>query len=363
MINRCRLKHHDISEGENDHTFIETAQPVYFETGLNGSALQLKNLACMDKQVLGTNSGLEFVVYRVFWDEAFWKALQAPHVGYDDAYGQNNHIAPLRKKYNRKFKDDIVNYGFSDAVMYLGPAGDRIREAVYGAICSAVLDASGYGFKQQGHIVTKDVTCNDLADAGNPAQHPFVFVSESLGSKILFDVFRETMHDGRVDILDQIMGKSEIFMFANQIPLLSLADLTPILDTNRPSIIQPTPTHRPKVIALSELNDFLSYELVPFYETLYGQSYDLKHQSQKRDYRDLKGRENRQAMINDIGFDIIDMRIEFADPLFPVLKSLVDPKQAHSDHAKQPKLMQYLLCGAQNGKLNTNGCLAAQDKP
>jgi len=92
VVNRCRLKYHDIDEGELDHTFIETSTPVYYETGLAGSALSVKKLACMDKQVLQTTQDIEFVVYRVFWDEAFWKALQAPHIGYDDNYGHKPQV-------------------------------------------------------------------------------------------------------------------------------------------------------------------------------------------------------------------------------------------------------------------------------
>lgn len=363
VINRCRLKHHDTSAGETDHTFIETKKPVVFNTGLAGSALSIKNLACMDKQILDTDHQLEFVVYRVFWDEAFWKALQAPHVGYDDAYGRNTPVAPLRKKYNRKFKDDIVNYGFSDAVMYLGPAGAEIREAVHGAICAAILDANGTGFKTQGHIVTKQEACNGLNNLKSKPSKNFVFVSESLGSKILFDVFRETMNDPQYDVLDTIIGGSEIFMFANQIPLLSLADLKPVAKAKSKPIAKSIIKNRPKIIALSELNDFLSYELVPFYETLYSQSISVNGEKRAPNVANLSARDTRMDMVERVGFDIIDMRIEFADPLFPVLKSLVDPKQAHSDHAKQPKLMKYLLCGATVGKLNTNNCIAAKTSP
>ena len=67
-------------------------------------------------------------------------------------------------------------------------------------------------------------------------------------------------------------------------------------------------------------------------------------------------------MVEDIGFDIVDMRVEFADPLIPILSSFVDPKQAHSDHAKQPILMRHMLCGARGGELKNEGCIASNPR-
>ncbi len=363
--NRCRLGHHDTSQGEVDHTFIETSQDVFFETGLKGSALKLRKLACMDKQVLQAAPDLEFVVYRVFWDDTFWDSLQSAHVGYDDYFGANNQLASLRKKYNRQLKDDIVNYGFSDAVMYLGPAGELIREAIHTAICSAAQNAAGVSFKSQGHVVTKSKACHQATGTntgtGTGKTAPFVFVTESLGSKILFDVLHDTMNDEIPETIDQVTTNSEIFMLANQIPLLSLSNLKSVPTTKMKKPVRHDT--RPRIIAFTELNDFLSYELVPFYENLYTRAYDLNHDNQRRDRNALSAPGVRQQMVEDIGFDIVDMRVEFADPIIPILKSFVDPKQAHSDHAKQPLLMRHMLCGAQNGKLKIEGCIAATPPP
>mgnify|MGYP000436336500 FL=1 len=135
-----------ISHG-SDHIYITTgANPTYYETTLPGARLRLDNLVCMDKQVLDVDDNLEYVVYRIFWDDIFWNKLQFPHVGQDDARGSSKAIAGLRRKYNRRLKDELVNYGFSDAVMYLGPAGKDIRNAIRGAMCSAALDAAGFEF-------------------------------------------------------------------------------------------------------------------------------------------------------------------------------------------------------------------------
>ena len=358
--NRCRLGHHDTSEGELDHTFIETTEDVFYETGLKGSGLKLRKLACMDRQVLHATPDLDFVVYRVFWDDTFWDSLQSAHVGYDDFHGSNNALASMRKKYNRELKDDIVNYGFSDAVMYLGPAGDLIREAIHTAVCSAAQSAAGNDFGKQGHIITKAKACQNTAYSRHNSPAPFVFVTESLGSKILFDVLKNIMSDGKIEPIDHIAKDSEIFMLANQIPLLSLSNLSAVSTT--PNLVTLAPKDRPRIIAFTELNDFLSYELVPFYENLYMRAHDLRDGNGRRS-RDALARPGvRRQMIEDIGFDIIDMRVEFADPLIPILSSFVDPKQAHSDHAKQPILMRHMLCGAKDGSLKNEGCIAASSR-
>jgi len=109
-----------------------------YKTTLPGSKLQLSELACMDRQILKVDGNIEYVIYRVFWDDIFWDSLQAAHVG-QDAFGkqETGFLASLRRKYNGQLKDKLVNYGFSDAVLYLGPAGEQIRNAVRGAMCSA----------------------------------------------------------------------------------------------------------------------------------------------------------------------------------------------------------------------------------
>ena len=167
------------------------------------------------------------------------------------------------------------------------------------------------------------------------------------------------MSDGKIEPIDQIAKNSEIFMLANQIPLLSLSNLRSVSPNHS---VTTTHKNRPRIIAFTELNDFLSYELVPFYENLYMRAYDLRKNNGRRS-RDALARPGvRKKMIEDIGFDIIDMRVEFADPLIPILSSFVDPKQAHSDHAKQPILMRHMLCGAVNGVLKNEGCIAAYQR-
>jgi len=337
------------------HIYVRADTPRIYETVIPGSQLKLNDLVCMDKQVLDIDETLEFVVYRIFWDNIFWDSLQFPHVGQDDDRGSSQEIAQQRRKYNRILKDDLVNYGFSDAVMYLGTAGVEIRNAVKGAMCSAALDASGYSFEKQGDD-KKRLAAGRACDRATNTQlemNQFAFVTESLGSKIMFDVMRSAMTDGQTTIHDDMIRNSETYMLANQLALLSLSDIstTPTKAANFYS-----ESERPRIIAMSEINDFLSYELIPFYEQLYKRSL-----RQDVAYNTNLTLARRRRLIEEIGFNVVDMRLEFADKIIPFVDSFVHPKDAHSGHAGEAELMKYILCGAQNGQRREGECLVLDD--
>ena len=345
----------------DDFVYIKTPGETYFQTALAGSRLKIDKLVCMDKHTLLVDDVLEFVVYRVFWDDLFWNALQFPHVGQDDDAGSSKGFAALRRKYNRRFKDELVNYGFSDAVMYLGPAGTELRRAVQGAMCSAALDASGYDFEKQGHDLSYSDACN-LASWKDLETNQFAFVTESLGSKIVFDVMQDSLTDGKDNVIDDMIAGSEFFMLANQIALLSLNDLA---NVPRPPVRQFEGKERPKIIAMSEVNDFLTYELIPFYKQLWKRS-ERRVEIAPNIYEsaaaniDFDSPDARGEMVRAIGYDIIDMRLEFADRMIPMVDGLVDPLQAHGGHMSEPELVLYLLCGARKAKLHRSGCLATE---
>ncbi len=319
-----------------------------YRTTLPGSTLKLTDLACMDRQVLKVSSNIEYVIYRVFWDDIFWESLQAPHVGQDALGAQKGgKIALKRRKYNGQLKDKLVNYGFSDAVLYLGPAGEQIRDAVRGAMCSAALDASGYGFAAQGPRVNHRDICQ-IAAGQDIQTDPFAFVTESLGSKIAFDIMRDAMTDGRGNIYDDMIKGTQFFMLANQIPLLSLSDIS----ESARQVPEPySDAERPTIVAMSEINDFLTYELVPFYRNLLSGS-----QRSDGTQIDMAVESERDRLIDILGFNVIDMRVEFAEPVFPLVSGFVDPLFAHNGHVKQPELIAYMLCGAQDGQLHVDGC-------
>lgn len=347
----CGEAPYDPAAQPTPHIYIKADQERRFETALPGSQLKLDELVCMDKQTLAIDDNLEFVLYRVFWDNIFWDNLQFAHVGQDDDRGSSQDIARLRRKYNRELKDELINYGISDAVMYLGEAGGEIRNAIKGAMCSAALDASGTSFQAQGSTVRHTEICNQ-ARYTNIKINQFAFVTESLGSKITLDVMQEALSDGRETVHDEMIYGSEIYMLANQVPLLSLSDLS---RSARSPIAKLSNEDRPKVIAMSELNDFLSYELVPFYEQMWKRTIRPEADNLQPMTETL-----RRQLIADIGFEMIDMRLEFADKIVPLVNGLVDPSDAHKGHAGEPELMLYMLCGAESGQLNSKECLASE---
>ena len=335
-----------------EHVFIDAPRPVPLRTVLPDSQLQLNRLACMDRQVLDIGPEIEFALYRVFWDNVFWDALQYPHVGQDDARGASGSLAAQRQKYNRQLKDDLVNYGFSDAVMYLGEAGALIREAVRGAMCVAARDAGSTAFAVQTggrSALTTEVACADARLS--PGTAPFAFVTESLGSKVLFDLMREQASDQRDTVHDAMIRGSETFMLANQIALFGLSDLGRA-GPRMPDLGEARPT----LIAITEVNDFLSYEIVPFLEQLYRNSY------RPGGVPDALSDSARAGLASEFGFDVVDVRTRFADRIIPVVGSFVDPKDAHSGHAREPELMRIVLCGVRDGQPVESGCLAAAGK-
>jgi len=347
----CGESDYDQREANDNFIYIQNREPKYFETIIPGQELRLEQLVCMDRTILPIGDNLEFAVYRVFWDDIFWNELQFAHVGQDDDQGSSQALAGQRRKFNRILKDDLVNYGFSDAVMYLGPAGAAIREAVNGAMCSAALDAAGHNFEKQGASVNKEDICN-LADNTTIKLNQFAFVTESLGSKIVFDLMRDAQRDNRDTVVDDLISGTEVYMLANQLALLSLSDLS--LTPHAPLSLNAATDSRPRLVAMSEINDFLSYELIPFIEQIQRRTFKNGYASQA-----LKTAYDRQSVINKIGFDMVDVRLEFADKLISVVDGFVDPKDAHSGHAAEPAIMKLILCGAKNGRLNSEGCLAA----
>lgn len=349
----CGENGEDQTDHGNNHIYVTSGNaPISYETVIPGKRLKLDKLVCMDKQTLDVDDNLEYVVYRIFWDDIFWRSLQYHHVGQDDHVGASKAFAGMRRKFNRRLKDEIVNFGFSDAVMYLGPAGQNIRNAIRGAMCSAALDAAGYGFDQQGHDVAFDQACKTASNTSIKANQ-FAFVTESLGSKITFDVMREAMADGRDTIIDDMVAGSEIYMLANQLALLSLSDLSlsskalPRIDDEK---------RRPKIIAFSEINDILTYEIGPFLEHLWS----FQENYTGGDVPDFTPK-RREQLAASLGFDIVDLRLEFADSPVPFFKGLVDPMQAHMGHSTEPRIMTFMLCGARDGSLNDDSCLATSD--
>jgi hypothetical protein len=134
-------------------------------------------------------------------------------------------LAPKGARANRELKTGLMDWGFSDAVLALGP----LRLYVLDGIRQLIL-------KSQGDSRT--------VDASDPIRQPtdqeFIIVSHSLGSYLIFsalDINQTTTKTNTVqqsrNRFEQVLERtSMVFFFANQLRLLELASLDGPTDRN-----------------------------------------------------------------------------------------------------------------------------------
>jgi hypothetical protein len=177
-----------------------------------------------------------------------------------------------RATLNGKLKTDFMNDCFSDAVIYLGPNGDGMRAAFKVAVCSVL-----------GGAYSQDKGC-DVSQAD--PDRPIAIVTESLGSKFVFDavraVWEETRGPARQQLARRLSAISTVYLMSNQIPLLDLAGF-PKDSTNRADLAgssldgflsvmraaRSSSRREPlTVVAFSDPNDLLSYRIMPATVTL-----------------------------------------------------------------------------------------------
>lgn len=178
-----------------------------------------------------------------------------------DCAVDGNNCKPVRASFNGKLKDTLLNDCLADALIYQGDSKDFIEKAFIEAITKVMEDNEKAG-KAQGKTV------------------PLVLIAESLGSKMTFDALNQMMksseqHANRaaVALTERI---SYLFMGANQLPILSLADrdthlsltengikrtdsLSQFLE-NLPQRAIASPI---TAVAFTDPNDLLSYRLLP----------------------------------------------------------------------------------------------------
>lgn len=121
-----------------------------------------------------------------------------------------------RANLNGELKTGLMNDCLTDAVVYSGPAGEPIRTAMREAVCDALggrNDPSG--------------SC-DLESGGAPG--PVVIITESLGSKLVFDAVlaiaegaQAKSPSAKAALSARLAQVGMLFMLANQIPILDIA--------------------------------------------------------------------------------------------------------------------------------------------
>jgi len=169
---------------------------------------------------------------------------------------------------NRKLKNGLLDWGFSDAILALGPLRtyilDGIRQLILKSVAISLDDSRG--------------------DPATPtASQEYVIVSHSLGSYLIFaalDINRATPQtptvQGAGDAFERILARTSlVYFFANQLRLMALASLDGTSDTNLVSHLETWGRVRcdylksmpgsvgacapPQIVALNDPSDLLTW--------------------------------------------------------------------------------------------------------
>jgi hypothetical protein len=169
---------------------------------------------------------------------------------------------------NRKLKNGLLDWGFSDAVLALGPLRKYLLD----------------GIRQ---LIQKSVAISPDGARGGPAvtraDQEYVVVSHSLGSYLIFSALDinpsvpKTPSVQRAgDAFEQVMGRTSlVYFFANQLRLLELASIDGASEQDMASHLEawgklrcdylksmPGSTQtceRPQIIALNDPSDLLTW--------------------------------------------------------------------------------------------------------
>lgn len=179
---------------------------------------------------------------------------------------------PRRAALNGALKDSLLNDCLADALAYQGRSRDTMRGHMVEAITAVMSDSSA------------------LSGAAGTTPGPLVLITESLGSKLTFDAIEEmAFGPARSESVrragSEAIGRlSIVFMGANQLPILGLADqvhqiergeavpaayaeetLQRILRARANSAeLEATPAEvKVRLVAYTDPNDLLSYRLDP----------------------------------------------------------------------------------------------------
>jgi len=169
---------------------------------------------------------------------------------------------------NRKLKSGILDWGFSDAILALGPLRTYLLDGIRQLILKSVA-ISPEGIRG-GEAVPRD-------------DQEYVIVSHSLGSYLIFaalDIGPATLKTSTVqnsgNAFEEILKRTSlVYFFANQLRFLELASLDGASDKNLAAHLEdwgrlrceyltaPTgtaqPCARPKIVALSDPSDLLTW--------------------------------------------------------------------------------------------------------
>jgi hypothetical protein len=207
-----------------------------------------------------------------------WSPLTAASkeaMAYDRATANGGEYPYVRAALNRELKYGLVNDCLTDVVTYGGPSGSTIRHAAEEAVC----DTLGGRYDGEDCDIAREEVPGALA-----------FITESLGSKLLFDAILEVWADGensgdrhmKERVAHGLAATRMMYLMANQLALLDHAG--PAAGRGGAAAARPTtgrttgdvfdllaglhrqaPSGTPPLtlVAFSDPNDLLSYRIVP----------------------------------------------------------------------------------------------------
>lgn len=111
-----------------------------------------------------------------------------------------------------------------------------------------------------------------------------------------------------------------------------------------------------RIVAYSEVNDLLTYELVPYFEHLYYtccygldesttgcvETTDKEYKMRGESFH--KDEAARCALTRSLGVEAVDVRLRFAGDKIPLNYALKDPGRGHSGHLTNESALSVLLC-------------------
>ena len=174
----------------------------------------------------------------------------------------------LRATVNRKLKRHLIDERLADPVIYLGYQRSNLQYPVAHTICSIL------GGEVEVSPSDRITRCELQKDPDPFANVPYLqktdkiaVVTQSLGSKITFDVLTQFVKDPL--FAEAIRGTlTTVFMLANQLPLLELADRDPLSPTTSlgelaQALRSGAECIEPQfgVVAVSDPNDLLSFDI------------------------------------------------------------------------------------------------------
>jgi hypothetical protein len=328
-------------------------------------SLTVSDLGCLDLAVVELPNKRTVSIYKYIWDDAMWDSTQWFHMRYDglvpardgnEIKGEDpDYPHTLRASQNAKIKRGVVTYGLSDAALYMNAEmGEMIRSGVEAAICVSLTNSFENVRKKASSASTRE-----LCKASPESKSPLLLMSHSLGSRIVFDTLITKLSKTLATRISEGASNKEIevHMFANQIPLVGIGQLGPVRSSQRIA------DKSIKLVAYSEINDLMTYELVPYFTQLYSaRCYDRQTRDPTCTAKNLSGAFVHRAdlfrtssrvrgqLVDELGFDVVDLRLRFAPNEIPLIPILKDSEFAHNGHLRKDSVLGMFLCGVTKGE-------------